>query len=64
MRRRDFLTLASGAAAAWPIAARGQQRRVIGYLTPRTQNEDVSLKDFRDGLKRAGFIEADNVTIE
>jgi putative ABC transport system substrate-binding protein len=63
LKRREFITLLGGA-AAWPLAARAQQGRVIGYLTPRTQNEDVSLKDFRDGLKRAGFIEADNVTIE
>jgi putative tryptophan/tyrosine transport system substrate-binding protein len=63
MRRRDFLGVVGGA-AAWPVAARGQQRPVVGYLMPRTQNEDVSLKDFRDGLKQAGFIEGDNVTIE
>jgi putative tryptophan/tyrosine transport system substrate-binding protein len=63
MRRRQFISLVGGA-AAWPLAARGQQRRVVGYLTPRAQNEDVSLKDFRDGLKQTGFIEADDVTIE
>jgi putative tryptophan/tyrosine transport system substrate-binding protein len=65
--RRTFIAglgAAAGSSVIWPLAARGQQRRVIGYLTPRTQNEDVSLKDFLDGLKQAGFTEADNVTIE
>jgi putative ABC transport system substrate-binding protein len=63
IQRREFISLLGGA-ATWPLAARAQQRPVVGYLTPRTQNEDVSLKDFRDGLKQTGFIEGDNVTIE
>jgi putative ABC transport system substrate-binding protein len=64
-RRRDFITLL-GSAAAWPIAARGQQvMPVIGYLHPST-SMDISeqLRGFRQGLKEAGYVEGENVAIE
>jgi putative ABC transport system substrate-binding protein len=65
MRRREFIAGLGGAAAAWPLAARAQQRPVVGYVNPRTPSEQIQqLKDFHDGLKQTGFVEGGNVTIE
>ena len=61
MKRRDFI--AGLGAAAWPLAARAQQRPVVGCLSPGNQNEE-GLKYFRDGLKQTGFVEGQNVAIE
>jgi len=63
MRRREFITLLGGAAAAWPLAARAQQAMpVIGLLTPVLQIEE-HLRGFQQGLQRAGFVDGDNVSI-
>jgi putative ABC transport system substrate-binding protein len=67
MRRREFISLLGGAAATWPVVARGQQPAmpVIGYLssaTPRGFAHFVSA--FREGLSEAGYVEDRNVGIQ
>jgi ABC-type uncharacterized transport system substrate-binding protein len=69
MRRRQFITLLGGAAAAWPLAVRAQQTttRIIGWLSLRsadTSSETSMLAAFRQGLNQTGYVEGRNLTIE
>jgi putative tryptophan/tyrosine transport system substrate-binding protein len=67
IRRREFITLLGGAAAAWPIGAGAQQAAmpVIGWLDPRSLNASTELlRRFRQGLKDIGYVDGENVRME
>jgi putative ABC transport system substrate-binding protein len=67
VRRRAFITLVGGAAAAWPLSARAQQTStpVVGFihiLSP--ENVPHFVPAFRQGLKEGGFVEGQNIAVE
>jgi len=67
MKRREFITLLGGTAAAWPFAVRAQRSSppVIGFLSGRSFSESRSLvAAFGNGLREAGVAEGQNASIE
>lgn len=66
MRRRDFIRVIAGTAAAWPLLAHAQQTvPVIGFIGAESPERYTErLNAFREGLKETGFVEGQNVSIE
>jgi putative tryptophan/tyrosine transport system substrate-binding protein len=68
MRRREFITLLGGSAAAWSLAARAQQvakRYLVGILSAGGGGVQAALDSaFFDGLREWGWVEGKNVAFE
>jgi putative tryptophan/tyrosine transport system substrate-binding protein len=67
MKRREFITLLGGVAAAWPLTARAQQTTtpVIGCVSiGSSQSDSIRMAGFRQGLKETGYVEGQNLAIE
>src|SRR5262249_18547705 len=67
MRRREFITLVGGVAAAWPLVARAKQPAmpVIGILAVASPEDNAArLRAFHEGLRAAGYVEGQNVNIQ
>jgi ABC-type uncharacterized transport system substrate-binding protein len=64
--RREFIALLGGAAATWPLAARGQQSKMarIGALYIGTADEESFKKELWEGLRELGYVEGQNIAFE
>jgi putative tryptophan/tyrosine transport system substrate-binding protein len=67
MRRRMFMTLLGGAAAAWPFASRAQPARalqVVGFLSPGFPPGPASFTGLKDSLRELGYVEGETIKME
>ena len=70
MKRREFITLLGGAAAAWPLAARAQQAKGpvrIGFLplgSPSNAHDRSNVEAFQEGLRKAGLVENRDIVLD
>ena len=65
LRRREFISLLGGTAAAWPLAARAQQPApVIGFVHQGSSEPLSLMNPFRKGLSEVGLIDGQNVSVE
>src|SRR6266404_7071526 len=68
MKRRRFITLLGGAAAAWPLAVRAQQvstrRPLVAVLSAVTRERNLPLNAFVQGMREFGYVEGQNIDIE
>jgi putative tryptophan/tyrosine transport system substrate-binding protein len=64
MRRREFILLLGGAAAAWPLAARAQQSKKIPRIGMLWPNPPTTFGAMRQGLKDFGYLEGQNIAFE
>jgi ABC-type uncharacterized transport system substrate-binding protein len=70
MKRREFITLLGGAAAAWPVAARAQQAAKVARIgcivtgSLESPEQRATVDAFRQGLRERGYVEGQNIIIE
>ena len=70
MRRREFITLLGGAAAAWPLEAQAQQHKgpvrlgILPLGSPSNAYDRSLVEAFQQGLRRVGLIESQNILLD
>jgi putative ABC transport system substrate-binding protein len=67
MKRREFIGVLSGAALAWPLAARAQQpdrMRRVGILVQENADAESLRTELREGLRKFGYVEGQNIRFE
>jgi putative tryptophan/tyrosine transport system substrate-binding protein len=65
LRRRQFFTLLGGAAVAWPMAARAQQRATVPHvgILNYASAQDIRVSQFHDALRRVGYVDGKNLAV-